>query len=216
MNNNKSHSYKSYTQYNQRAYSDNHLNKSFASRLLICILIFIFCVSIKFYPNNYFEKTKKSIEFILSYNTDLKENIKKFKSNFAKKESFETLNPVSNMTAPSSGKIVKGFGIQDASGSGFHYGIDILTENNENIVAANDGKVIEIATNTEYGTYIIIRHSEEITTLYGNLNEILTNVGDTVSKGQPIAYVSNKGTYYFELCRNDTYLDPTEFIKFPE
>lgn len=189
----------------------------FSTRLFICILLFIFCLLIKFYPNDSFVKVNKSISLIVSENTDIKATYEKIKSLFVRDKSLETLSPVSYMTPPSTGKIVKGFGVQDASSSDFHYGVDITTEESENIVSANDGKVLEIASNDEYGSFIIIRHSDEITTLYGNLNEILTNVGDEIKAGQPIARAGGEDrTFYFELRRGDTYLDPTEFIDFKE
>lgn len=193
------------------------LKQTFAAQVLICILILMFCVLVKLYPGENFEKAKNSVQLIVTQNTDIKAEFEKLKANFKKDESLETLNPVSGMAAPSSGKIVKGFGIQDASGSGFHYGLDLSCGETENIVAANDGEVTEIATNAEFGSYIIIRHSEEITTLYGQLNEILPNVGDKVTKGQAIARAGGENsTFYFELRRGDTYLDPTQFIEFKE
>lgn len=209
--------------YRRRSTSDSvyqyesGFKQTFAAQALICILILMFCVLIKLYPGESFEKAKNSVQLIITHNTDFKAEFEKLKSNFKKDESLETLNPVSGLAAPSTGKIVKGFGLQDASGSGFHYGLDISAGETENIVAANDGEVTEIATNAEYGSYIIIKHSEEITTLYGSLNEILPNVGDKVTKGQPIARAGGENsTFYFELRRGDTYLDPTQFIEFKE
>ena len=146
-----------------------------------------------------------------------KEEFNKLINFFKKDASLETLNPVSQMVAPTKGKIIKGFGMQDASGSDFHYGLELSAEENENIVSANDGVVSEISKSEEYGSYIVITHSEEITTLYGNLNEIIINAGDKVEKGQAIARPSAETkSFYFELKRNDTYLDPTQFIEFEE
>lgn len=196
---------------------ESGLKQAFTVQVLICILILMFCILIKLYPGDSFSLAKSSVQHIVTHNTDIKAEFEKLKSNFIKDESLETLNPVSGLTAPSSGKIIKGFGMQDASGSGFHYGVDLSAGDTENIVAANDGEVTEIATNAEYGSYIIIKHSEEITTLYGNLNEILPNVGDKVAKGQPIARAGGENdSFYFELRRGDTYLDPTQFIQFEE
>jgi len=191
--------------------------RTLKTQFLICILLLLFCLFIKFYPNDSYMKAEKSVQLILTHNTDVQAELAKLKSYFQKDESLDTLNPVSEMTAPANGEIVKGFGIQDASGSGFHYGVDIKSDESKNIIAANDGTVEEIGTNNEYASFIIVRHSEEITTLYGNVNEILPNIGDTVAKGQPIARTEDEnGTFYFELRRGDTYLDPTQFIDFKE
>lgn len=196
---------------------EGSLKQTFASQTLICLLILMLCVLIKLYPGEAFQKTGECIRLIVTHNTDLKNEFDKLKVNFAEDNTMETLNPVASLVAPSNGKIVKGFGVQDAAGSGFHYGLDISTEKTENIVAANDGDVTEIAVSAEYGSYIIIRHSDEITSLYGNLNEIFPNVGDKVTGGQPIARAGGENdTFYFELRRGDTYLDPSQFIEFGE
>ncbi|MBR4890905.1 MAG: M23 family metallopeptidase [Clostridia bacterium] len=194
---------------------ENNIKANFKAQILICILIFIFCILIKFYPNKSFDKIESGISLILSENTEIRAELKKIKSMFFKDESLDTLTPVSEMVAPSSGSVARGFGMQDASNSGFHYGLDLYTAPSENIVAVSDGEVTEIATSSEYGSFLVIKHSDEISTLYGNLNEILINVNDKVSKGQPIARAGGENsTFYFELRRGDTYLDPTEFIEF--
>ena len=191
---------------------------TFMQRTLLCLLLLIFCTLIKFYPDNEFELARNSISFIVNHNTDINKELENFKTLFKKDESLEVLSPVSQMISPSpSGKIVKGFGMQDASGSDFHYGVELSAEKNENIVSANDGTVSEVAKNEEYGSYIVISHNEEIKTLYGQLNEIIINVGDKVEKGQAIARANTEtNSFYFELKRGETYLDPTQFISFKE
>lgn len=197
---------------------DLHPSEStFSKRVLLCFLVLIFCVVIKYYPSENLSFIKNSISYIVNHNTDVKGEFNKFINYFKKDSSLETLNPVSQMIAPSKGKIIKGFGMQDASGSDFHYGLSLSAEANENIVSANDGVVSEISKSEEYGSYIVISHSEEIKTLYANLNEIIINVGDKVEKGQAIARAdAETNSFYFELKRGETYLDPTQFIDFEE
>ncbi len=191
---------------------------SFGKRIFLCFLLFIFCVAVKFYPDENLNFVKSSIGYIVNHNTDLRTEFEKFTALFKKDESLEVLNPVSEMISPvPSGKIIKGFGMQDASGSDFHYGVELSAKEGENIVCANDGTVSEVAKNEEYGSYIVISHSEEIKTLYGNLNEIIINVGDMVEKGQAIARANtDTNSVYFELKRGETYLDPTQFISIKE
>ena len=191
--------------------------KTLATQVLICILLFMFCSFIKLSPETDFINIKSAVRSIVWTNTDPALEWQKLVAFFSKEKALETLTPVSGMTAPSSGKIVKGFGMQDAEKSDFHYGAEISCDKQENIVAANDGTVTEIATNAEYGSFIVIQHSEEISTLYGHLNEILPSVGDKVTKSQPIARAGGENsTFYFELRRGDTYLDPAQFIAFEE
>lgn len=198
---------------------DIHEQKStFFKRALLCFLLLIFCAAVKFYPNENLNLVKSSIDYIVNHNTDIRAEFEKFTTLFKNDKSLEVLNPVSEMISPApSGKIIKGFGMQDASGSDFHYGVELSAKENENIVSANDGVVSEIAKNEEYGSYIVISHSEEIKTLYGQLNEIIINAGDKVEKGQAIARANvETNSFYFELKRGETYLDPTQFISFKE
>ncbi len=190
---------------------------TFSKRVFLCFIVFLFCAAVKFYPGENLNLIRNSISYIVSHNTDVNAEVNKFIDYLKKDASMETLDPVSAMVAPSGGKIIKGFGMQDASGSDFHYGLRLSAEKNENIVSANDGVVSEISKSEEYGSFIVITHSEEITTLYGDLNEIIINVGDKVEKGQAIARANtDTNSFYFELKRNDTYLDPTQFIDFKE
>ena len=63
----------------------------------------------------------------------------------------------------------------------------------------------------------MVKHSDEIFTMYAHLNEILPNVKEKVEKGQAIARANGENdTIYFEVRRGDTYLDPAEFIDFGE
>lgn len=193
------------------------IRQTIVTQSLICLLALIFCILVKLYPDESFAKARNSVSLILSHNTDVEATIAHLKAYFQKDKALESLDPVSSLVAPSSGAIIKGFGMQDAGQSDFHYGLDIAATDAESIVAANDGEVTEIASSAEYGSYIIIRHSEEISTLYGHLDEILTEVGEHVSRNQPIARAGgNQDFYYFELRRGDTFLNPAEFISFKE
>lgn len=184
------------------------------TQIIICVLLFVFCIFLRVAPDDSYKKAKDSITAILTVNTDFRAEWENIKRRFAKEEALESLAPVSEMIAPTKGDITKGFGMQDASKNDFHYGVLLSCAENENVLAANDGEVTEVATNQEYGSFMIIRHSENLFTLYGNLNEILPNVGETVSKGQPIARCENEKDVYFELRRGETYLNPAEFITF--
>lgn len=187
---------------------------SWPAQTAICLLLLIFCILLRFSPESAYVKTKRSILSIVNTNSDIKAEWQTLKDRLKKEEEISTLSPVSDMAAPTNGKIVKGFGAQDASETDFHYGVVLSCEENENILAANDGKVTEIATNSEYGSFVIIEHGEEIATLYGNLNEIFPNVGEKIEKGQPVGRPENGESFYFELRRGETFLDPSEFISF--
>jgi len=203
---------------NTRIGQSNKSGSYFKSKVVICVLILFVLGAIKLYPADKFVKVKRAVSLILTKSTDIREEVDKLKNIFIAEDEVTAMNPVSEFINPATnGEIVKGFGVQDADNSGFHYGVDLKIEKDKNIVCAATGEITEIATNSEYGTYIVIKHNDEIFTVYAKLNEILPNVGDRIEKGQAIARVNGEdNTLHFEIRRGDTYLDPTEFIDFGE
>ena len=190
--------------------------EKFISELLICTVIFLILGIVRIYPEGKFTKIKNTVSLIVTQNIDLKDVAQKLKNIFIPDENINAMNPVSEFTNPvPKGEIVKRFGVQDASGGNFHYGIDIKATKGTNICSCAAGEVTEIATSAELGTFITIKHSEEITTTDAHLGEIIQNVNENVSAGQAIARANEENdTIYFEIKRNDTYLDPEEFIDF--
>lgn len=188
----------------------------FVSELLICTVIFLILAMIRIYPEGKLTPVKNTVSLIVTQNIDIKDAVQKLKKILIPDGGIKAMNPVAEFTNPvPNGEIIKGFGVQDASGGKFHYGIDIKSKSETNVCACASGEVVEIATNQELGAFITIKHSDEIYTTYANLGEIIPDVKEKVSAGQAIARVNGENrTVYFELKRNDTYLNPEEFIDF--
>ena len=194
----------------------NKNQNTFPKRIRLCAVILILLSILKISPDDVFVKTKSAVKLILNENTDIKKEVKKLKDFFTPDASVSAMKPVSEFISPSNNcTIVKNFGVQDATSDTFSYGIDLKIREGENVCAAATGEVTEIATNTEYGSYIIIKHSDEISTLYAHLDEILPDMGASVDAGQAIARANKENsTIYFEIKKGDTYLDPNDFIDF--
>lgn len=184
----------------------------------VCALLLVILCVIKLTPDDVLIKTKNAIKLVINQQTSLKNEAEKIKKIFTTDEGVVAMTPVSEFENPApSGEVVVGFGVQDASNSQFHYGVDIKVPKDENIVATAGGKVTEIATNDEYGSYMVITHDGDISTLYAHLNEILPDVGEQVTKGKAIARANQENnTIYFEIRRGETYLNPADFIDFGE
>ncbi len=185
-------------------------------QIIVCLIALVILSGIKLTQQNTLQKTKQAVRHIVTHQTDLSEIIKKGKNIFTSNEEIQAMKPISEFTNPApKGKITTGFGVQNASNSDFHYGVDIKIPDGENVLAVADGKISEIATTQELGTYIVIKHSEEILTVYSKLNEILPSVGEKVESGQIIARANQEdNTIHFEIKRGETYLNPEEFIDF--
>ena len=75
----------------------------------------------------------------------------------------------------------------------FHNGIDIPAPYGTEIYAVNDGTVIEVSYNYGDGYYVTISHGGGIASFYSHVSRYLVSVGDTVKRGQVIAYVGTSG-----------------------
>ena len=74
-----------------------------------------------------------------------------------------------------------------ASGA-YHSGVDFSVSVGTDVYAAADGEVIVSKDlNSSYGRYIIIKHSDNLYTLYAHNSRRLVEVGDTVVRGERIA-----------------------------
>ena len=61
------------------------------------------------------------------------------------------------------------------------------------IVAADSGKVVTATYHYSYGNYVMIDHGGGYSTLYAHASSLTVSAGQTVTKGQTIAYVGSTG-----------------------
>lgn len=78
-------------------------------------------------------------------------------------------------------------------GGGFHDGLDINSPSGSTVVAPLDGVVTPTNENFRqniggYGDFfLVVKHAEDLYTLYGHIKQRLVTTGDVVKQGQPIA-----------------------------
>ena len=90
--------------------------------------------------------------------------------------------------------ISSGFGWRTLFGvSKLHAGTDIPAPTGTPIYAVNSGIVTGTGYDYSGGNYIVISHSESITTLYYHCSKIIGVKGQSVTKGDTIALVGNTG-----------------------
>lgn len=94
---------------------------------------------------------------------------------------------------PASGDVSSPYGLR-WGGSDFHPGIDIANDYGTPIVAAASGTVTAAGWNSGgYGNMVDIDHGNGIWTRYGHAEAVAVSVGETVRKGQIIAYMGSTG-----------------------
>ncbi len=98
-----------------------------------------------------------------------------------------------------------------------HTGIDVGAPYGTNIVAADSGRVVEAGYNGGYGNCVKIDHGNGIETLYAHCSQLVVNVGDTVNRGQIIAYVGSTGNstgphLHFEVRVNGGHTNPLGYV----
>jgi hypothetical protein len=100
-----------------------------------------------------------------------------------------------------------------------HPGMDIVSKDSSEILAAQSGEVVKVSRNAwngGYGNSVTIDHGNGLSTLYSHCSDIYVSEGDEVKQGQAIAKVGNSGRTYgntgillhWELIKDGTKVNP--------
>lgn len=104
--------------------------------------------------------------------------------------------------------------------SAFHYGVDIVAEENTLIRAAADGFVILSEYSDRNGWVIGLATEGDIVTFYKHNSRLLKDAGTYVYAGEPIAVIGNSGEnssgmhLHFELWVDGKPVDPMDHLEF--
>jgi murein DD-endopeptidase MepM/ murein hydrolase activator NlpD len=114
---------------------------------------------------------------------------------------------------PVRGEISRGF----SEKKGEHKGVDIAVARDTPIRAAGDGTVDFAGEDEIFGNMIIVNHGSGISSLYGHNSSLTATRGETVRKGQIIAYSGSSGRssaphLHFEISRYGKQMDPLTFL----
>jgi murein DD-endopeptidase MepM/ murein hydrolase activator NlpD len=104
--------------------------------------------------------------------------------------------------------------------SGFHNGLDIAAPIGTPVYAALDGVVVQVDNNDrnswaryQYGKYVLIKHDNNLATLYGHLSQWVVSRGQTVKQGQLIGYSGNTGYSTGPHLHFGVYWEPSIILK---
>lgn len=65
---------------------------------------------------------------------------------------------------------------------------------------------------TNYGNLIIIKHANDMLSVYANNKKLIAKEGDVVSQGQEIAKMGDSGKMHFEIRQNGKTVDPLKIL----
>jgi len=130
---------------------------------------------------------------------------------------FQSASAVGDITlfSPLQGTISQSYSVSDK-----HYALDIVAEKDAPVLAAADGTVIFAEWTADTGHVIILRHDNDLITVYKHNASLSKAQGELVTAGEVIATVGNTGEFttgphlHFELWGNGYPINPVDFIDF--
>lgn len=146
----------------------------------------------------------------------------KFRQQYEQKERYN-LRAIDNGTAvaglvffkPVSGFMEMNFDLEKK-----HYGIDVITSPNANVLAVLDGTVVMATYTVDDGYVIQIQHSRNFISIYKHCGSLMKQPGDKVKGGDVIALVGknkekrNEHYLHFELWHKGTPINPQKYVVF--
>lgn len=114
-----------------------------------------------------------------------------------------------------------GFGNRTDPFSGsraFHSGLDFAAPSGTLVLSAGEGVVSFVGTKSGYGKVVEVTHANGFVTRYGHLSAFLSEKGQRVRTGTPIAKVGSTGRstgphLHFEVRKADRALNPKDFLE---
>lgn len=122
--------------------------------------------------------------------------------------------------SPLPGRITSGMGLRTHPVGGFrgkHTGVDLAAKEGTNIAAAASGTVAQTGEGEYIGRFVILKHKDGYTTIYGHCSQILATSGKMVKKGQIIAKSGQTGRttgphLHFEIRKNGVPQNPLIYL----
>ncbi len=109
---------------------------------------------------------------------------------------------------PVSGKVIRGYK------SGGNEGLDIAASAGTSVKAAETGEIALISKSSSQNTIVLIRHPDNLYTVYSNVSGVTVKKGQSVKRGQTIAKVASgdPSFVHFEIRRGTESVDPVPYL----
>lgn len=150
-----------------------------------------------------------------------KESIKQLREALKQQQAQFDYQSALNATMPSiwptSGDVSSPYGLR-WGGSDYHPGIDIANDAGTPIMATADGVVTDAGWNSGgYGNMVDIDHGNGFVTRYAHAQSVVVSPGQTVKKGEIIAYMGSTGYstgphLHYEVIVNGRAVNPAGYL----
>lgn len=122
---------------------------------------------------------------------------------------FRTEQSQSRFLMPVDGEIIRAY-----SGKGGNEGIDIAAPEGTAVVAAADGEIALVSNNSDDTSILLIRHPNDVFTVYANLKGVSLQTGVQVTRGQTVGQIAggDKQFLHFEVRIGTQSTDPVPYI----
>jgi len=116
----------------------------------------------------------------------------------------------------------EGFYAATRNGGRMHNGIDLLAKMDTPVMAARCGKASVLEQKNGMGNYVIIRHTYDLSTLYGHLSKVEAKDGSWVRQGEVIGRVGKTGNanhpdmqshLHFEVRKDNIIENPMDYLE---
>ncbi len=121
--------------------------------------------------------------------------------------------PGGKLRRPVSGNVIRPF--SPGAGADKNEGIDIAAAAGTPVSAAKDGEVALISNSLGgLGTIVLVRHADDLITVYGRVTGVTLKKGDKVSTGQKIGVIADgdQPNLHFEVRRGTEAVDPAPYL----
>lgn len=128
---------------------------------------------------------------------------------------------------PTAGYLSSGFGVrlnpfaprdEGESGLGFHSGLDITNAKGTPIQATADGVVESAGWMDRYGNAVVLKHNDELETVYGHMARWDVQAGQTVHRGDILGEMGQSGHatgvhLHYEVRLRGKPVNPTPYLR---
>lgn len=119
------------------------------------------------------------------------------------------------------GRLASGFGLRFHpihKSHKMHNGIDFVGKKGAEVLATADGIIERAVYSPSYGNFVVIRHKNNIKTLYAHMSKLNVLRGQRVRSGQQIGIQGNTGSstgehIHYEIIVSNRHQNPMNFLK---